>query len=82
MYGYVNNQAVFGMDQLPKYGLFGFIGPNTTPKIIQNISKMWDEVYNNRVITLVHGLILVWPNHWREGASDLAIPQLMHELVQ
>ena len=34
----------------------GVIGPNTTPKIIQNISKTWDEVYNNRVIALVQGL--------------------------
>ncbi len=23
-------------------------------QIIQNIAKMWDEVYNNRVIALVH----------------------------
>ena len=46
---------------------WGFIGPNTTPKIIQNISKMWEEVYNNRVIALVQGLIVVWPNHWRGG---------------
>ncbi len=47
---------------------WGFIGPHTTPKITQNISKMWDEVYNDRVImviVLVHGLIVVWPNHWR-----------------
>ncbi len=47
----------------------GFIGPNTIPKIIQNMSKMWDEVYNNRVIAVVHGLIVAWPTHCRGGPS-------------
>ncbi len=41
-HGYVNNQTVFGRDKLPKIRSFGgFIGPNTTPKILQNISKIW-----------------------------------------
>ncbi len=26
---------------------------------------MFDEVYNNRVMARVHGLIVVCPNHWR-----------------
>ena len=48
-------------------GLIGLI----MPKIIQNISKIWDKVYNNRVIALVHELIVVWPNHWRGGPRKL-----------
>ncbi len=52
---------------------------------------MWEEVYNNRVIALVQGLMCGMakslarrPSQARGGASDLAIlvPQLIHELVQ
>ncbi len=71
-HGYVNNQSPFSAWINCQNRVFlGFIGPNTTPNIIQIISKMWDEVYNNRVIARVHGLILLWPNHWREGPRKL-----------
>ncbi len=33
--------------------------------ITYSVLKVKWQVYNNRVIALVQGLTVVWPNHWR-----------------
>ena len=57
----------------------GFIGPNIILKIIQSMSKIWNKVYKDRVIALVHELIVIWQNHC---ASGLTVPKLIRELVR
>ena len=58
-----------------QYAVFGgLIGPNITPEIIQNISKTWDEVFDNRIFALVHELFVVWPNHCHKSPRKLGPP--------
>ncbi len=91
-HGYINDRTVFfsELQLYCQYAVFWvLIGPNITSKIIQKISKIWDEVPGYIIIGLSHSCSncdmakwLAWRQSQARGcASDLAIPQLIHELV-
>ncbi len=70
------SKCVKGKCPLYLNNLFQINDGSSSRRIIQNISKMWEEVYNNRVRGVRR------PSQARAGASDLAIPQLILERVQ